>query len=395
MKERILKIALGISYFGDYCSMMGLMEFAKSFGGSDKVIAVTIGYFIPPLLMALFARNWANTKVKVKHQFFIAAMLGALCSVSLLFATSFAHVFLAAVTLGLIKAVLMTLMKLFIKREISEERAGKVLNHLVTIRYIVMVFGGTFGASVANAGYPNVVFGLDALSFLCAAALIMSLREESTVQEEKADEDKTHPLALSRLRGMVATYGMVPLAWTLAAFIALGSFVGLEYALFTNELGINPRYIGIAWIGHLVGSIVGGRYGNKLVERTQLSGVVTGISFLKLVGLSLVGVFGGNLGVIAIQMACLAVVQMLCESISGAHLMKQTTQEEFKHYNISFSVFLQTALFVGSAIPLVLAKSFSLLSINIGLCVAMITVGVAALTVQAALGPKVLERGVL
>src|SRR5262245_11980119 len=92
--------ALFINYLGDYCSLIGTMEYAKTFGALDKVVKIFIMQALPPLILALIGKSWAQRQTQPTKQIGYFCLLATLPVLSLLHTINYMHLLLVSLILG-------------------------------------------------------------------------------------------------------------------------------------------------------------------------------------------------------------------------------------------------------------------------------------------------------
>ncbi|MFE9258562.1 MFS transporter [Streptomyces sp. NPDC006879] len=145
-----------------------------------------------------------------------------------------------------------------------------------------LLLGNPLGALLFDM-HPVLPFGVDALSFLCSAVLIFSIR--GRFRAERPPEP-TGPVRHQMLRqftdGLSALWGH-PLLRRITLLSALYDMVGMSQVaigiLFArNELGLSDTGFGLLvatfGLGALIGSVLVGRWANRIDRRRLLLGAL-------------------------------------------------------------------------------------------------------------------------
>lgn len=358
----LLRLALLITYFGDYCSLIGIMEYAKLYGGSDKVVSIFIAYCFPAVLMALFGSRWASKQHRPSKQLSFFCLLGVCAVLSLLSTINYWHILFVSLVLGFIKETTILLVNVYIKNNFNAEESKHVLNDIVSIRFFIMVFGGSLGGYLGGINRFDLVFFIDATSYILAGLSFFKL-----ALSEKYLKEIIKPLS-SSFKGslkMIQHFGQVPFIWVMLACLGIGSFMALEYPLITTQLGISPKFMGFIYFWHVLGAIFARNIGKNILRKNDLSFSILISSALLLFAFAMVGVFGASLVLVGIQVGVVAFFMVINEVLSSYHLMSKSSQEEFPHYNIHFRIYNRFSRFLGSLIPLLFFIKFDLLTTNI------------------------------
>lgn len=367
-----LNLALLITYFGDYCSLIGLMEYAKHFGSSDKVLSIFIVYCFPPLIMSLIANKWAQNQKHPEKQMALFSILGAISGLSLLHTISYWHVLLVTLILGFVKEGTQLLVNVFIKFNFTEEDSKRVVNNIVTTRFFIMVFGGSLGGYLGGINRFDLVFIIDAATFLIAGIIFYLLNTQAHLMQQA----KT--LSLSFWKGnhdMISTFGLHPFVWVILAGLGIGSFMGLEYPLITTEFDIAPKLIGVIYFWHVLGALLARKFGKTMLNKPNLVQTIIFYNFLLIVSFGLVGLFGKGLLLVGLQIGIIAFLMVLTEVCASFYLMKQSSKEVYPFYNLYYRVANRFSLLVGSIVPLVMFGYFSLFATNMIFNIQLLVLG--------------------
>lgn len=370
--RKLLNLALGITYFGDYCSLIGLMEYAKHFGASDKVVSIFIAYCLPPFAMSLVANKWAQRQKHPEKQMAVFSLLGAISGLSLLYTFSYWHVLLVTLVLGFVKEATQLLVNVYIKFNFAEEESKRAVNNIVTTRFFIMVFGGSLGAYLGGLNLFDSIFMIDAGTFLVAGTIFYFLKSEAPLLKQSP------VLSPSLWRGsweMIFVFGSLPFVWVTLAALGIGSFMGLEYPLITTEFQIAPKFMGIIYFWHVLGALLARKVGQRLLAGQNLVRNIIFFNFLLILSFGLVGVFGKWLLLVGLQVGVIAFFMVLTEVIAGFYLMKQSSKEIYPFYNLYFRIANRLGLFVGSVVPLVLLNYYSLFVTNILFNIQLVALG--------------------
>lgn len=362
MRPLALYSALFVSYFGDYCSLIGLFELAKRFGGSHHVIALYILYSLPPLLFFIFSSVWARHQKRPGHQLAAFSFAGVAVLSSLFFASTFAHILVAAFALGIIKQAGRVLVNTFIKRNFAADRASKIVSNTVTIRYFIMVFGGALGAYLGGIGQFNTIFAIDALSFLVAGIAFLFCKEASPPDDSNVSA--TNERRLPAFGRMVILFGAIPLLWCIGASMHTGLFMAVEYPLLTSELGVATSLIGIVWTGHIIGTLLAQVASQRILERMPLRNIVVVGSLFQILGFGSIGMLGSSIAGVTLQMTAAVFWLVFTEILSSSHLMKVSTTENYPMHNILFRTLDMAMQFIAQFLPITLLAGFSLAEAN-------------------------------
>ncbi len=359
--RKLLNLALGITYFGDYCSLIGLMEYAKRFGGSDKVVSIFVVYGLPPLIMSLVANKWAQKQQHPEKQLAIFSLVGAISGLSLLHTISYAHVLLVTFLLGFVKETTLLLVNVYIKFNFSEDEAKHSINNIVTTRFFIMIFGGVLGSYLGDINMFNWVFLIDAGTFFVAGTIFYFLQSKvhSLPQETKT------PSLIKGTLGMINAFETLPFLWSMLAVLGIGFYMGIEYPLITTEFHIAPKLIGAVWVWYIIGSLAARKAGQHLLNGQNLPSKNIFSNLLLIVSFGLMGIFGKQLLLIGFQVGIIAFFMVLSEVIGSYYLMKQSTKEIYPFYNMYFRITNRFGRLIGSIMPLILLKYYSLFTSNI------------------------------
>jgi predicted MFS family arabinose efflux permease len=373
MKNILIRLSLLISYFGDYCSLIGMMELAKRFGQSDKVVSIYTAYCIPPLLMLLIANKWAANQRRPAFQMGLFCLVGVVATLSMLVANHYLHLILVTVVLGFVKESIMLLMNVYIKHTHDSDGIKTALRDIVSIRFFIMVFGGSLGGFLGEINRFDLVFGIDAASYLFAGICFLSLNH---ISRYSSDHSSSVKINLTFTQELSKKIGLVPFLWIILSTIGIGSFMGLEYPLITTDLGILPRFMGIIYAGHLVGVLVSQRISNRLLSKENLYASLIVLACFLILSFGLVGVFGHSLWLLSAQIGLVAFCMVALEIHVSYWLMHRCSQAEYAHFNLLYRVIYKICLFIGSLLPLFVISGFGLQAINVVLNSFLIVSGV-------------------
>ena len=356
-----LRAALLITYFGDYCSLIGLYEFAKRFGSSNKVAGIYAAYCIPPLVMFLLSKQWARHQHRPTLQLGLVSGTGAIAVMSLLWATSYTYVLIVTFLLALTKESVQVLTNVYIKYQYSPEQAKKIVGDIVSSRFFVMVFGRSLGAYLGGLSRFDIVFGLDAATYIISGILFYHL----TTTAAHANAVNSAPALQHRaLSKMMATFQWIPWLWITSAAIAMGAFMGIEYPLITTQLGVPTKLIWAIWAGHAVGALCARPLVSVLLRAPQLSTRIMIFALLQVIAFGLVGMWHPTVVFVSAQIGIAAFMMVLLESLANYHLMHRSSKEDYPLYNLMYRIMYRLSIFIGALAPLALLARFSLIEAN-------------------------------
>lgn len=365
-----LKIALLITFFGDYCSLIGIMEFAKQFGGSAKVVSIFIAYGLPSLALLLLTNIWSKHQQQPIRQLAAFYVLGAISISSLHWTVSYLHVLIVTILLGLVKETTHVLVNVHIKSTYPEKTAKGLVNDIVTTRFFIMVFGGALGGYLGEIGRFDAVFLIDAASFIVAAGLFLIMH--ATPKLTPASTTDTEKLTVMGGLGNIGrTFRSIPLTWIVLSAVGIGSFMALEYPLITTDLRILPRYMGAIYAWHVGGALLARAVGRRLLKAESLLPRLCTASICLIIAFGVVGVWGPHLALVGFQIGCIAFFMVLTEVLASCTLMTKTAVARYPHANLCFRIIQRSGLFAGSFIPLALVGHISLSTTNL-LCNAVL-----------------------
>ncbi|MBI2343386.1 MAG: hypothetical protein HYV02_03475 [Deltaproteobacteria bacterium] len=360
--ETMLRSALFVTYFGDYCSLIGLYEFAKRFGSNGKVVAVYVAYCIPPLLMFVFSRYWVARQRYPARQLVGLSVVGMCAVLSLLKATVYPHVLVVALVLACIKESVQILVNVHVKQRYPSETAKKIVADVVAIRFFIMVFGGSLGAYLGGVGRFDLVFLIDAATYLIAAVTFYLLQSNGAAV---CVPTETGPqLQGAQMTRMVHTFGLLSWFWVMVSALGVGAFMGIEYPLLTTGLGISPTLIWVIYIGHVLGTLLARKVVARLLHLSVLMSAIILSSAILIVAFGSVGAFGTGLLLMSVQIGLVAFVMVILETLSNYHLMRRTAQQQYPLYNLQYRILYRLAIFLGALMPLFLLKRYSLVTTN-------------------------------
>ncbi len=358
----LLKLALLVTFFGDYCSLIGLMEYAKHFGGNAEVVSIFVAYCIPPLVMALCTNTWSRHQRFPLIQAAIFCLLGALSISSLHWTISYLHILLVTLLVGLTKEAVMLLVNVHVKFTYPENQQKQAVNDIVTIRFFIMVFGGALGGYLGEIYRFDMVFLTDAVTYTIAGAIFLTFRAKYTSIPEAGNirgRSTTGPQRLTE------RFGVLPLWSMLCGGLGIGSFMALEYPLLTTEMGILPRYMGIIYFWHVLGALCARKMAGRLLNTSSLAMRICWASLGLLITFGVVGIAGNHLLIIGFQIGLIAFFMVITEVISSCHLMLQSNHNNYPRLNLQFRILNRLAVFGGSFVPLCFDGKMTLLVTNI------------------------------
>ena len=323
--SRFLNLALLVTYFGDYCSLIGIMEFAKVFGSSDKVVLIFTIYCLPPLIMSFVANKWAQHQQMPNKQIALFSAAGAIGGLSLLHTLSYWHVLVIVLLLGFVKEATQLLVNVYVKFNFSEEDSKKAVNNIVTSRFFIMVFGGSLGAYLGEIHRYDLIFITDALTFLIAGVIFYFLKSKTFVVPQNGQTTSTS--FWLGMRELIIVFESASFLWVTLAAMGIGSFMALEYPLITTEFAISPRLMGFIYFWHVLGALLARRIGKELLHRDNIPKLIILFSCLLIGSFGLVGIFGTNLMIVGVQIGFIALLMVIGEVLSNFYLMKKSSKE--------------------------------------------------------------------
>ena len=357
-----LRLALLISYFGDYCSLIGIMEFTKRFGASDKVVSVFIAYCIPSLIMLFIANRWANHQENPSKQISLFCLIGAVTVCSLFAAKTYLHVIVVMLVLGFVKESILILVNVYIKKNFEGDEMKRTINDVVTIRFFIMIFGGSLGGYLGAVQRFDLVFLIDATSFMIAGVVFYFIQ---TAPQKRQSQPQQMKLRLKGIIEMAKTFGWPPLSWmTLAAF-GVGSFMALEYPLITTELGLSPKLMLFIYTGHIIGALVARKITAKFLNWKNYELLLIIIAITLIIAFGTVGLFGSALTLISAQIGVIALFMVTSEVLANYHLMAKSSHDIYPHYNLYYRITYRFTFFLGALAPLILFSKFGLFKGNL------------------------------
>ena len=380
MKSRnktTLLLALAICYFGDYCAFVSLLEISRRVLGDQASVLTFLVYSVPALVMLAAANLWAKAGLSEKKQLVYVNLAGFLISVSLAINVSQYWILFSALALGLIKEVARTLVNGLIKKFFDPSVQGDLVTRAVTIRFVVMIVGGSFGAYLASGSLYKIGFLSQGATFLIAAALISTL---SLTGHAPSEEPKSQTAASIGIRGFIKKMDSSVIFLFSMSLIAVGAFMSVEYPLLVGGLGVDPKWIGLVYVGHVLGAI----YAQYLLIHKLKSASPARIMLLsvaQIVSFMLVGLVSRDLAVLSLQIGLCAFVMVLFESQTTSYLMKFSSEAEYPLYNIWLRSLGLLSEFLGSLVAFALLFKFSLIDTNVLVAACCVVLSLLAMVI--------------
>jgi MFS family permease len=269
---RILWAATGLSNIGDGLRLTALPLLATSVTTDPRAIAgVAVAERVPWLVLILPGGAWADRhdrrKLRLRLDIARGAVMTGLATLIVMHRLSMVAIYVVATLLASAEAVVDSSSMALVPATVSKddlERAGSRLasTEILTNELVGPPLGGLlFSAAVA------VPFGIDAVSFLSAAATMSIMKGNFTTKfEEISDEPMVHQIA-DGFRWFWKRPALRNLA-LISTVLGTASFIGGSvFVLFaTQTLGLSPTGYGLLLVPGAVAGIAGSMMAPRLAR---------------------------------------------------------------------------------------------------------------------------------
>jgi MFS family permease len=265
---RLLLSSALASEIGDWFNIVALIALSYRFGEGALGVGVMLALRMAPRLLfqapagTLVDRHRESTGVLIASQVAAAAVAAAFTLLSVL--PELWLLYLLVFLLESVGTVAWPAFRVQVARHVAPEARGGVNALLSICATLAQLVGPAIGSAVLVATDPNVVFIVNALTFLGNAAAATRLSGETTFASDAPDQaDSSVPSGGRRgyawllRRPAVAAYGAIELSAMLLIYGTIPLFVTRSEDLGLGDLGTGIFYSAVA-VGSVMGSAAAG-----------------------------------------------------------------------------------------------------------------------------------------
>jgi len=390
LKKSIL-IALGLAYFGEYASLISLLEYSKKFGGADHPVLLYIIYSLPALFLLIISTFWKNSFTKTLKAFPFILTAGSLVVLAVTRATTFPLLMVGIFAIALFKQWVKILALGTVRQNFVDGERSTILSKIVSLRFVVMILGASVGGILSSYGLFSVTLMIHASVYLIAALFMLGAFYRLPVKHNQEPFQITASWneTLQGFTDLKTAFGFTFLSLIILSCLAVGAFMALEYPILTMNLDIPPSLLFITYMGHILGAVLAQRVSTKIDKSHFSASFFSLLVFALISSFFLVGAGYQNLIWISMQLGICAFLLPLSEIYYSDMLMSSVTKERYSFSVLALNLIVETSLLVGSVITLPMMRVGTALDAN--RWVQFVVAGVVSLIVLANSNKKILR----
>ena len=293
----LLAVGQAVNGIGSWAALVAIWGYAayRFDVGASELALLNLAWGLPPVLLGPVA-GLVIDRVGPRRVALVADVFAAGVSLAMIAAGSFGALMALAILHGVAKAFALPAFDALPARLVSRDRLFTANAVLTAAADSSIVLGPVVAAGVIAVAGPGAAFGVDALSYLVGAAVLVPLRLRPLEQEPvrgRALNDITEGLrTVARSPGAPALFALGSMLW-----LSFGAFMVLEPVYVRDVLGapvttfaLLQTAFGIGLVG--TGLLVAPRLHRRLSTVAGLATVIvaTGLGAAAYGGTAVVGV---------------------------------------------------------------------------------------------------------
>jgi MFS family permease len=237
LKVSFIYIASTISIFGDLLTSLGLQIFLYQSYGSSSVAGSFIVSILPQLWLVKFLTHRCK-QYSLFRSLITLRILGACCVALLVWFHDISEIYVFLFFSSLIMGISLNIQRSLVSYLVPKNHLKTVHRRLTSLRAIAIMLAPACGGFLLQKTNYQVLFSLDAVTFLISAVLYMFLQNKSGAKEKYSNSaSETQDNHLKQI--------LHPVIFIWGLFLLLGAFHnGTQVPVLKLE-GLDPYQIGL------------------------------------------------------------------------------------------------------------------------------------------------------